>query len=149
MADQSQSQARAQAIAAGYSPEEVDAFIKNQGGDRTSAQRITSAFSPRNTGAASGSPAAPAPVSGGAPGMDASGMGSVAGINTVVNPTPTNGSASAVGSMAGLDAAAGGGGGEAGGGMLSPVMGSSLRSLGRRMPPMDTTDIAQRGKRVY
>lgn len=44
MADFTQAQARQAAINAGNSPAEVDAFIANQGGARTSAQRIMSAF---------------------------------------------------------------------------------------------------------
>lgn len=44
MADMTQAQARQAAIAAGHDAAEVDAFIAKQGGARTSAQRITSAF---------------------------------------------------------------------------------------------------------
>lgn len=47
-ANAGQASARAQALARGYSPEEVDAFIAHEGGARTSTSRILTAFAPRD-----------------------------------------------------------------------------------------------------
>ena len=129
--------ARQQAIAAGYSPEEVDAFISHEGGDRTSDTRVLTAF---NQQAGENPAQGPGATSGGAPGMP----GSMQGLNTVVNPGPVNDAATALGAIGSMSGGAGGG--EAG---ILDSRGGSLRGLGRRMPPQESMALAGLGRRVY
>lgn len=167
MADMSQSQARAAAIAAGHSAEEVDAFIAKEGGARTSAQRITSAFGVAgSTGTndlsgfhaqkatAAGADASgkgtylsgggAAPFMGGPTTQPVGGQtpGSMTGLDTVLNPAGA--SASATPSVQALGA----GEGDDVAGLISSGSGS-LRSLGQRIPAQNSMALAGLGRRVY
>lgn len=169
MADMSQAQARAAAIAAGHPAEEVDAFIAKEGGARTSAQRITSAFGVAGSSGtddltayhAQKATAAGTDASGTGtylPGTDPSSgrgfvppgggggsgsTGSVTGLDTVLNP-----SAGGSGTPPSVQALGAGDGGDTSGGLIGGAMGS-LRPLGQRMPPQDSMALASLGRRVY
>lgn len=170
MADMSQSQARSAAISAGHSPEEVDAFIAKEGGARTSAQRITSAFGAAGSSgtddlsAFHAQKAAPA-------GQDASGRGtylsggtalpgtggggaasgsmgattpSAAGLDTALDPSGYGGSASMPMSVQALNSGGSSVAGQGGGGADG-----SLRPLGQRIPPQSSMALASLGWKVY
>jgi hypothetical protein len=76
---------------------------------------------------------------------------SMVGLAKVVDP----GMDASVMNKLNIGGAASGGGGSMGmsdGDSLSGLVGATtpgLRSLGRRSPPMESTDVAQRGKRAY
>ena len=134
-----QAQARAAAIATGKSAAEVDAFIASQGGARTSAQRITSAFNvPGSTGTndLTAFHAQKATVAG----ADASGRGTyLSGAGTGALDTAVGG-----GSGGGGGGVGGGAGGVGGGGLPStaalnkvvepaPAEGGGLGSIGQAL----------------
>ena len=145
------SQTRQQVISSGANPAEVDAFIAREGGARTSDQRLLSAFGVGGVpGTSSNVPTAGGGSSYAPTGGSGAGGGSmpasVAGLAKVVTP-PTG--ASTTGNLAGIGGA---GGAATGAASVSGLMGDasgSLRALGRRMPPMESTSVAERGKRVY
>lgn len=166
MADMSQAQARSAAIAAGHSPDEVDAFIAAQGGARTSAQRITSAFgvagsvgtndltafhAQKATAAGqdasgkgtylSGMPGSVQALGGGG-GGGAGGVGGDPG--TVPDAPPPSGSAGTP-SVAALSAVTGS---DSSSQLLGRAMGN-LRGLGQRMIPQSSNALASLGRRVY
>ncbi len=147
-------QSRQQVISAGHNPAEVDAFIAKEGGPRVSDQRLLSAFGVGGAPGTSNNVATPgggsAPTGGMTPpmggGMTSAMPDSMAGLAKVVAPSPGIGGGG-MDSLAGIGGAMNGGAG-VGGGMIGDASGS-LRSLGRRMPPMESSELAQRGKRVY
>lgn len=160
MAEMSQAQARSAAIAAGNSAEEVDAFIAREGGARTSAQRITSAFNvpaakmtggnnpmtPIATTSPVHAPGSPADGDWGnppSPGSGTTAPGSMTGLDTVLSPTGSGGGAS----TPSVQAMSAGDGGDVGG-LISSGMGS-MRQLGQRIPSQDSMALAGLGRRVY
>lgn len=130
-----QAEARQLALSRGFGSSEVDAFIQHEGGARTSADRVNSAF---------GGPAMssfgpmgvqtntdPIPGSGGG---GATTPPSMAALNKVVEPTPEMGGG---GPTAMALSALGGGSGSAGNVEAPQTAGMMLRALGRRMPAQD------------
>lgn len=154
-AGMTQAQARQAAIAAGAKPEEVDAFIQKEGGARTSAQRITSAFGvagsvgTNDLSAYHAQKATPGGADASAKGTYLSGAmpGSGGGTPAPVPPPggdgggvqpPAPGGPSAP--LAGLQAAApptslGGGGADVAMGLEGGIM---RQNLGRRILPMES-----------
>lgn len=152
----SQSEARQAAIASGASPSDVDAFIAKEGGARTSAQRITSAFGVSGsvgTDDLSALHAQKATVAG----ADASAKGTYLPGATPGTPSSAGGGSSSGGSgeagaggadtppIEGLKAA--GGGGNAGGGsgeeaqqLPGPL--AIKQTLGNRIYPQESMIIA-------
>lgn len=160
MADVSQSQARAAAIAKGASAADVDAFIAKEGGARTSAQRIASAFGVAGAQGTNDLTTFHAQKTTAA-GADASGKGTYLSGATGPAEAASPGGGGGTGApivdpgtpaMAGISAAAGGGdGGAAGGGsMVTSPDSSQLRAgLGRRIPPQDAMTLAALKSRAY
>ena len=150
-----QAEARKAAIAAGASPAEVDAFIAKEGGARTSAQRITSAFGVAgsvgtdNLTAYHAQKATPGGADASAKGTYLSGAepGSAApapGIGGGGAPGAGSGGPAGAPPVAGLTAAAppqslGSGGADVDMGM---GIGGIKPTLGTRIPPQDSLVIA-------
>lgn len=172
--EQTQAAARTAAIAQGHSPEEVDAFIAAQGGARTSAQRITSAFgvagstgtNDLSTFHAQKATAAGADASGKGTYLSGATQGFSLAPGGAPAPAPVPAPAPAPAPVGGdiplppsmdaltaLTSGGGGGGGGAdtgGGGILNLAEApASLRSLGRRNPAQESMELASKGRRVY
>lgn len=130
---QQQASARSRAIAAGHSPEEVDAFIANQGGARTSESRILTAFGVQagsNPGQSGPNPATSGGGGSTGGGGSATPPASVDAMNKVAIPGIEN-AANSLSLAAGAGSV--GGGGEATNATAS--MSGMLRALGQRRPP--------------
>lgn len=138
-------QTRQQIIAAGHSPEEVDAFIANEGGNRVSDQRLMSAF---GVGNMPGTDTNLSQGAGGAPGADTGGVASMGALNKVVEPSPdvqsggsTNASLAALSSLTG---SGGGGGNQEHTGSVADQSGGLYRALGRRNLPNGSLVLSRR-----
>lgn len=152
---QQQAAARAKAIAAGNDPAQVDAFIAREGGARTSASRILTAFNlqagsnpaqsapaPTGVGGAASPLSSPALPSG--PATTSPGTGSTDALNKVVEPATSQGGGLGA---AGLALSAIGGGGAMGNQerTVDQQSGGVLRPLGmRRQAPMSMQVLQRR-----
>mgnify|MGYP001557768792 FL=1 len=143
---QAQQAARARALAAGYGPEEVDAFIQREGGARTSASRILTAFNQQE----GSNPAQSAPDmgGGGAIGGTGGGIASMSALNTVVEPSPTvtsGGSANpALTALSGLTGGGGSVGNQEQTGSVGDTSAGMFRPLGRRNIPEGSLKLSRR-----
>ena len=160
---QEQAAARQTAIGRGFGGDEVDKFIKEQGGARTSAERITSGFQqtlgsglehqnaggygPPEGGGASAAMAGlggAGPTSGGGSGAIGTALGGAPGGATVASSAPDTSSAALSGLTGAIGMQSGAQEGmQQGGGQPAEAGGSQLRQgLGNRLYPQDSMVLA-------
>lgn len=157
-ANSGQAAARAQALARGYTPAEVDAFIAKEGGERTSTSRILTAFAPRDasgqgTATPSNQSAEGLALNNGAGGGSTSGGDGAAGFGGFGEGGPVGGVPPSVqkaaltglsaGDQTGIGASAAGGGGGGVSNAFQVGGPSSLRqNLGNRIYPQESSALA-------